>query len=124
MPYLQVQELTVRVGVVYQYLYMLKQINPLYRDINIDQTQAMIDQLETITAELLHPTNVEIMENDIDIYNDAAATGSSVMDTPEEAFGGTIETQPSEVPTPSSFVTRMTPTVRDENQTVYQTICT
>ena len=116
-PFLQLQELTVRVNVVYQYLYMLKQINPLYRDIIIDQSPAMIEQLESITSELLHPSNVEIMENEIDIYNDAAATGSSVTDTPEENLTALNENQETEeIPIPSTFVTRMTQTVRDENQ--------
>ena len=114
-PFLQLQEMTVRVNVAYQYLYMLKQINPLYRDIIIDQSPAMIEQLEYITSEILQPSNVEIMENEIYIYNDAAATGSSV--TPEENLTASNENQETEeLLIPSTFVTRMTQAVRDENQ--------
>ena len=114
-PFLQLQEMTVRVNVAYQYLYMLKQINPLYRDIIIDQSPAMIEQLEYITSEILQPSNVEIMENEIYIYNDAAATGISV--TPEENLTASNENQETEeLLIPSTFVTRMTQAVRDENQ--------
>ena len=114
-PFLQLQEMTVRVNVAYQYLYMLKQINPLYRGIIIDQSPAMIEQLEYITSEILQPSNVEIMENEIYIYNDAAATGISV--TPEENLTASNENQETEeLLIPSTFVTRMTQAVRDENQ--------
>lgn len=115
-PFLQVQELTVRVSVVYQHLIMLKKINPLYRDVVIDESPAMIHQLESISAQLLHPDNIEILENDIDIYNDAAATGSSVTDTPEELLTESNDLRIIDLPTPHSFVTRMTPAVCDENQ--------
>ena len=75
----------------------------------------MIEQLEYITSEILQPSNVEIMENEIYIYNDAAATGISV--TPEENLTASNENQETEeLLIPSTFVTRMTQAVRDENQ--------
>ena len=113
-PHLHVQELTVRVNIVYEYLYMLQNINGLYKDIKIDQSPAMITELESITRKILHISNIEIMEDKIDRFNDAAATGDSVIDTPEENFIDNPEIQ--DLPMPSTFVTRMTPTIRDENQ--------
>lgn len=49
-PFKEVQELQVRVNVVYQYLHLLKAVNPLYRDVVIDESEGMRSYLESVTS--------------------------------------------------------------------------
>lgn len=78
-PHLRLQELLVRVEVVFQYLHILKHINPLYRDIEIDESLEMLAILES--PEILNIKNVTIIGKEIDLANEEAATGSSVTET-------------------------------------------
>ena len=67
-------KISVRVEVVFQYLHILKHINPLYSNIEIDDSPAVVAFLESLTSELLNINNVTIMDEEVDLTNEEAAT--------------------------------------------------
>ena len=59
------RNLQVRVPVVYQWLKVLKSVNPHYRDIQIDQTPQMIETLEGLTHALVDRGTIVADEKEI-----------------------------------------------------------
>ena len=59
---------------------MLKLINPLYRNISIDDSPAMREALNSITSQLL--LKADVMEDDIDAMNDLLAVPPNVTNIP------------------------------------------
>lgn len=109
-PFHGIQELQVRVEVVYRYLHLFSSVNPLYQDVVIDESDGMKTALESITSELLKET--VIMDNEMDLVNDIVASSqvaeeSQVEDLPDEQGNITL---------PSSFLSRVIPADRDPNR--------
>jgi len=111
--YEDVQQLQVRVDVVFQYLRLLKSVNPLYRDIKIDDSPAMRNQLENISKQLKN--EAIMMDHEIDSINEMVANPSASPDTIVEESTESLELS-GPVSLPSSFVSRLTPLDSDPNK--------
>nr|CAH0102913.1 unnamed protein product [Daphnia galeata] len=111
-----IPELKVRFDVVYAWLRALKQLNPLYRDIQIDDTSAMTDFLDRIEDDLIR--EVTIIDSQLDMLIDQLVTPSAATDVTENLSDFSInnEINNSEavsesenlerIPLPASFVNR------------------
>lgn len=119
-PFKEIQDLQVRVDVVYQYLHLLKTINPLYHDIEIDESEAMKSAVGNISSQLLNDSNVVIMEDEMDTMNEMIANPSESSDSlaSDRQVNENISIEEPLYPTnlASSFVSRLTPADRDPNQ--------
>ena len=105
-----VQQLQVRVDVVYQHLHLLKSVNPLYRDIKIDESPAMRQQLEEIAKQLQE--GAIMMDDEIDSINEMVANPDEAL--VEESTESLEQTGP--ISLSSSFVSRLTPLNNDPNK--------
>jgi hypothetical protein len=113
------QNLQVRVPIVYQWLKVLKAVNPHYRDIQIDHSPQMIETLEGLTDALVDRATIvtdakEILIDNIirkeNIHDDSEQQRIEKSSCPDEE---------SERVLPSSFVTRATrPNADGSNATV------
>lgn len=116
-PFREVQELQVRVEVVYRYLHLLKCINPLYSEILIDESPAMKSALEEITSVLLDVDAVGstvIMQDKMDLENEKVANpqdcnAEKELEEADPIFTANLHLQ-------FSFVSRSSPTDRDPEQ--------
>ena len=115
-PFNQVEELQVRVDLTYKYLHILKSINPLYQDIVIDESEAMIHAMEQLTGQLLNIDSVDstvvLMDEEMDVVNEKVATATnkeSSIDLEDQPFYGFTPLQ-------SSFITRLSPLDKDPDE--------
>lgn len=89
---------------MYQYLYLLKSVNPLYRHIAIDDSPAMRDQLKNISDQLKE--SVIMIEEEVDLINEMVANPPVSQDAlVEESQDAVDESFPNALP--SSFVSRL-----------------
>lgn len=109
-PFHGIQELQVRVDVVYRYLHLFSKVNPLYQDVLIDESDGMKTALEKITTDVLNDT--VIMDNEMDLVNDIVASSQVT----EDSLGEDLADKQGNIPLPSSFVSRVTPADRDPNR--------
>lgn len=116
-----VRELRVRVEVVYRWLHALKQLNPLYRNVEIVETEAMSIVLEKITEELIE--NATLVENEADIMIDQLVTPEGSTDVPAEEVDQITEDS-ADQPLPASLLTRSIPLTHDKNKSVRTTFRT
>lgn len=70
---------------------MLKLINPLYRNISIDNSSVMREALNSIRSQLL--LTADVMEKEIDIMNDILAVPPNATDIPAGETIKVAETQ-------------------------------
>jgi hypothetical protein len=110
-----VRELRVRVEVVYQWLHALKHLNPLYRNVNVVETNAMHDALNLISSDLLK--NVTLVDNETDIRIDRILTPEGTTYVPAEEVNHICDSSLDQT-LPSSFLTRSIPLTVEKSDSV------
>ncbi|KAK4031138.1 hypothetical protein OUZ56_024684 [Daphnia magna] len=104
-----VNELRVRVDVVYLWLHALKHLNPLYRNASIIETEAMHMKLQNILVELIE--NASIVDAETEIQIDRLVTPEGLSDVPTDEIQDSDKNP--DMPLPVSLLTRSLPVTTD-----------
>jgi hypothetical protein len=108
-------ELRVRPDIVFEWLRSLKALNPLYRDIQIDDSQDMTNRLNRVADNLIE--NATIVDSERDIMVDRLVTPDAATDLNNENATPSSVEDVERVPLQSSFMSCPTTPIQGESAT-------